>query len=142
MTNFPAAGFRSQAIYPNAVDGTYFETIYDYEPIVKSFGDVLVQVDDEDYSGDTRVLLHKDGRYGFLNFGWGSCSGCDTLQACSSYKEIDVLIEELENNIKWFDTLTEATAYIINDQERQGSYYYHENEWAQFKASVQKCGAQ
>jgi len=142
MTNLPAASFRSQAIYPNAVDGTYFETIYDYEPIVKSFGDVLVQVDDEDYSGDTRVLLHKDGRYGFLNFGWGSCSGCDGLQACSSYEEIDELIEELENDIKWFDTLIEATAYIINDQERQGSYYYHENEWAQFKTSVQGLGAQ
>lgn len=127
---------RAQTLYPEAGERTYFDSPYDYDPIIRSFGEVLVQVDDDDYIGDTRVLLRKDGRYGFLNFGWGSCSGCDALQASDSYEEIDELIDDLENDIKWFDTLANAQAYIANDEERQGSYYYHEAEWDKFKAAV------
>jgi hypothetical protein len=126
----------AQELYPKAGERTYFDTPYDYTPIIRSFGEVLVQVDDEDWSGDTRVLLRKKGRYGFLNFGWGSCSGCDALQACDSYEDVDQLISELKNDIKWFNTLAEAQAYIANDEEREGSYYYHEDEWNQFKAAV------
>ncbi len=122
-------------------DGSYFYGPSDYNPIIQSFGEVLVQVDDDDYQGDTRVLLRKDGRYGFLNFGWGSCSGCDGLQACSSFREIEELIQGLERDIKWFDTLAEAQAYIGNDAEREGSYYYHEDEWAKFKAAALAHGA-
>lgn len=127
---------RAQALYPEAADRTYFDSPYDYDPIIKSFGEVLVQVDDDDYQGDTRVLLRKGSRFGFLVFGWGSCCGCDALQACDSYQEVDELIDDLENDIKWFDTLAEAQAYIANDEERQGSYYYHEAEWEKFKAAV------
>jgi len=122
-------------------DGSYFYGPSDYNPIIQSFGEVLVQVDDGDYQGDTRVLLRKDGRFGFLNFGWGSCSGCDGLQACSSFRDIETLIQGLERDIKWFDTLAEAQAYIGNDAEREGSYYYHEDEWAKFKAAALAYGA-
>lgn len=127
---------RAQTLYPEAGEGNFFCSPYDYDPIIRFFGQVLAQVNDDDYSGDTRVLLRKDDRYGFLIFGWGSCCGCDALQVCSSYQEIDDLISKLENDIKWFDTLTEAQAYIADDQERQGSYYYHQEEWDEFKAAV------
>lgn len=126
----------AQELYPKAGERTYFDAPCDYEPIIRSFGEVLVQVDDEDWSGDTRVLLRKDGRYGFLNFGWGSCSGCDALQACDSYQEVDQLISELENDIKWFYALAEAQAYIANDEERKGGYYYHCEGWQKFRAAV------
>ena len=135
---------RARALYCKDYedsDGSYFYGPSDYNPIIQSFGEVLVQVDDDDYQGDTRVLLRKDGRYGFLNFGWGSCSGCDGLQACSSFREIEELIQGLERDIKWFDTLAEAQAYIGNDAEREGSYYYHEDEWAKFKAAALAHGA-
>jgi hypothetical protein len=132
---------RAKALYPEAGEHTYFDTPCDYDPIIRSFGEVLVQVDDGDYSGDTRVFLRKNGRYGFLSYGWGSCTGCDALQSCGSYQEIDELIDSLENNIKWFDTLAEAQAYVANDEERQGSYYYHEEEWAEFKAAVAEVAA-
>lgn len=131
-----ATGSRAKALYPKAGERTYFDTPYDYDPIIRSFGEVLVQVDDEDWSGDTRVLLRKGNRHGFLNYGWGSCSGCDALQACGSYEEVDQLIDSLEGDIKWFDTLAEAQVYIANDAERQGSYYYHQAEWGEFKAAV------
>ena len=32
--------------------------------------------------------------------------------------------------------MTEAQAYIVNDEERQGSYYYHQAEWEEFKTAV------
>lgn len=117
-------------------EGSYFYGPGDYNPIIKSFGDVLVQVDDDDYQGDTRVLLRKDGRYGFLNFGWGSCSGCDGLQACSSFREIEELIQSLERDIKWFDTLADAKAYIGNDHDREQSYFWHLDEWQRFKSEA------
>lgn len=111
-----------------------------YTPIINSFGTVLVQVDDDDYSGDTRVLLRSDsGKYGFLVFGWGSCSGCDQLQGAETYEEIDELIETLRNSIIWFETLEEAKAYIENDEERKGSFYYHCEEWEEFVKAVSLC---
>jgi hypothetical protein len=34
------------------------------------------------------------------------------------------------------ESMTEAQAYIANDEERQGSYYYHQEEWEKFKTAV------
>jgi hypothetical protein len=133
----------AQVLYPECVSPKYefFDAPASYDPIINSFGSVLVQVDDDDWSGDTRALLHKDGRYGFLNFGWGSCSGCDALRACYNYEQIDELINELEGSIKWFETLGEAQAYVADNQERQGSYYYHTDKWEEFKSKVAETSA-
>lgn len=126
---------KAMQLYPDIGRDGYFYGPCDYQPIIDSFGNVLAQVDDDDYQGDTRVLLEKDGRYGFLNFGWGSCSGCDGLQACTSYSEIDALISGLESDVKWFDTLDEVKAYISSD-DRKASYYWHEKEWEDFVKKV------
>lgn len=90
-----------------------FHGVGDYRPLLRSIGDVLVQVDDDDYQGDARVLFKdKDGeRYGVLIFGWGSCSGCDALQACESVKEIEGLRDELCRQIVW-GTKEEIARYI------------------------------
>lgn len=135
----PQDGFddsRARRLFPDQDEGYLFGPS-EYQPIIDSLGSVLVQVDDNDYQGDTRVLLQKDGRYGFLNFGWGSCSGCDALQACSSYREIELLIQGLEADIKWFDSKQEAIDYIAS-KEREASYYFHSSEWRQF---VERCSA-
>lgn len=63
----------------------YCEGPSSYQPIMDSFGNIILQVDDNDYQGDSRLLYREDDRIGFLQFGWGSCSGCDSLQACHSY---------------------------------------------------------
>lgn len=127
---------KARLIYPDVDFDSVYESVYDYSPIIESFGDVVVQVDEEDYSGDSFVLLRKDGRYGFLCFGWGSCGGCDALQACETVEEVDELIDELQDSIKWFDSLPEAKAYIANDLLRRGSFYYHVKTWNQFKKQV------
>lgn len=84
----------------------------DYDPIIKSFGDVLLRIDSDGYEGDTRVLLTNGSRYGYILFGWGSCSGCDALQSCNTYEEIDELIHKLREQIHWFNNFLEMIAFI------------------------------
>lgn len=86
-------------LYPEADGGCFYPS--DYDPLIHSFGEVLIKVDDGDYQGDSRVLLSKDGRFGILIFGWGSCSGCDALQACSGISDINDLRERLLASIRW-----------------------------------------
>lgn len=117
-------------------DEAYFYGPGDYQPIIDELGDPVVQVDDDDYQGDTRILYRKDGRYGLLNFGWGSCSGCDGLRACTSFREIEELIQGLEDGIVWFDSLEAAKDYVCNDKDRIASYYWHQEEWKEFKQKV------
>lgn len=88
-----------------------FEGEYDYYPIINDFGDILFKVDEDNYYGDSYILygnVFGDGKYGFLNFGWGSCSGCDALQACESWEEVQELYNSLKNDIIWFDNAKEA----------------------------------
>ena len=100
-------------VYPP--DDTSYFFKYDYTPMLKSFGyEIVVQVDQDSYQGDSLVLYKNEARYGFLTFGWGSCSGCDALQACSSYEEVDDLRNELYNSIVWFNSLQETLSHLRN----------------------------
>lgn len=125
---------KARELYGKELDASWF-CVSSYQPMIDSFGEVLVQVDDNDYQGDTRVVYYKDGQYGFLNFGWGSCSGCDALQACENEEEVNKLIDSLEQDVKWFDSLQELKDYIT-DSQRKYSYYSHETEWTDFVVKV------
>lgn len=128
----------AKELYPDAMrDSGCFWGASCYQPIVDSFGEVAVQVDDQDYQGDTRVLYRDGDRYGWLQFGWGSCSGCDALQACNSYADVDQLISELRDSIKWFDTAAEALEFF-ESHDWEGDYSWYSSEQADF---VQKCKA-
>ena len=103
-------------------ESNYF-TVCDYQPIVDSFGTVLIQEDDDDYQGDSRILLESEGRYGLLIFGWGSCSGCDALQSCGNYDEVDKLIDEMRGDVKWFGTKADVNKYVTEkDWELEWSW--------------------
>lgn len=106
----------ARKLYPNHYEnsGKYPEGPSNYKPIIQLFGECVVKVDDDDYSGDSRILYMKVGRPGYLIFGWGSCSGCDSLQMCESYEEIDKLIEELREKIQWFNSKEDALNFFIN----------------------------
>lgn len=107
----------------------------DYQPIISSLGRILIQVDDDDYQGDSRVLLEKDGKYGLLIFGWGSCSGCDALQACENMHDIQILIDNLSDSVKWFDSLLSLKRYI-NEKDWELEYSWHARETREFIESA------
>lgn len=98
----------------------------DYDEVLESFEyEIVVQVDDDDYQGDTRVIFKDGERYGFLIFGWGSCSGCDALEACNNFEEIEQLQNELFNNIQWFDNLKDLKQYV-NNKDFELEFYWRE----------------
>lgn len=119
-------------VYPNCQRETYFSSPYDYYPLIKSLGyDVLMKVDDVDYQGDSRFLLKKGNKFGLLIFGWGSCSGCDALQACESYEAIEDLRDLLHDQIVWKDSAKELLHYI-KAKDWQGTFAWHAEETKQF----------
>lgn len=114
-------------IYPLRHDETeedyykYF-CVSDYQPILEEFGPIVVQVDDDDYQGDTYILYRYDnGELGYLNFGWGSCSGCDALQGCENIDEVQELMNGLKNSILMFGDLYSAKKYF-EQHDWEGDY--------------------
>jgi len=99
--------------------------ISNYQPMLEEFGNILIQVDQADYQGDSWLLYKNDGKYGYLCFGWGSCSGCDALQACSSMSQVQELMDDLYNSIAWFESKEDALNYFTShDFEADYSWYY------------------
>lgn len=121
-----------ERVYPDAIgrDGRFWGA-YDYSPLIRSFGyDVVLQVDEYDYQGSSWVLFKDGDRYGYLEFGWGSCSGCDALQACESYAEIDQLRKELHESIKW-GSATELLGFF-REHDWEGDWSWHALECREF----------
>lgn len=77
-----------------------------YRDLPKRWGfDVLVWEEEHSYQGDTLAVLRDGSRVGFMTFGWGSCSGCDALQACHTAKDYAELASQLRGSIQWHDSL-------------------------------------
>lgn len=94
-----------------------------YDPMINAFGNAVVHESDNDYQGDDYVLYDNEGRVGHLIFGWGSCSGCDSLQACTSWEELQDLCDHLEGSIRWFDSYESAlTWFCEHDWEGDWSW--------------------
>ena len=85
---------------------------YDYQPMLNEFGEILIQVDEDNWQGDSFLIYKDRERYGLLIFGWGSCSGCDALQACSNIKQVQELMDGLYDSIEWFDSVDELKNYF------------------------------
>ena len=87
---------------------------YCYEDLIDSMElDILFEKHDDDYSGDYRYLIeNKDNKIGILVFGYGSCSGCDELEACNSHKEVVKIRNKLYNSIVWFGDNVEFEKYV------------------------------
>lgn len=103
-----------------------------YSTLINSFEvEVLLEVSDGDYQGDTRYLLRDGDRYGFLVFGWGSCSGCDALQACDNIEEAQELRDQLWRGVRWEDS-REALAKYFNEKDWDLEWHWHADEMKEF----------
>lgn len=134
LFNFKYGKNLTEILYGPYEEDDYFR-YSSYNPIVKHFGDILVENHDNDYQGDSRYLIQTAGKIGFLVIGWGSCSGCDALQACSNDHDLRELVDSLWSQVKWFDNLLQAKMYL-NSEEREGSYYSHTSNWERFVREV------
>jgi hypothetical protein len=85
-----------------------------YRDLIDSISvEILLQVDDNDYQGDSRVLVRDYRRYGLLFFGRGSCSGCDALQAAEGDEaEMARLRDDPRRSIHWENSAAGLLAYI------------------------------
>jgi hypothetical protein len=128
---------KATEIYKECLEDDYWYGTGDYQPMLEQFGEIVVQVDDNDYQGDSRVLYKDKKRYGWLQFGWGSCSGCDALQACSSIDEIQELMDELKQQIKWFESAHECHEYF-SEKDWSIDYSWMADQQREFINKVKK----
>lgn len=107
-----------------------------YDQLIASFNfEVLLEESDNGYSGDTFILFKIDNYYGFLDFGWGSCSGCDALQGCGDdINRIKELREKLFQKIIWKMSLEEMKIYVSNEENIQ--WYDYSEAFEKFKKKL------
>lgn len=107
-----------------------FGGVSDYKPLLRSFGhEVEVQVDEADYQGSTLVLFVSRGEaYGVLCFGWGSCSGCDALQGCTSWAELEELRRRLMREIHWSENKQALAKWLWDDGIQHLKHYASERD--------------
>lgn len=129
----------AKTLYPDYTDekGRFLCGPSNYQPMIDSFGDILVQVDDTDYQGDTSVLYRRGDVYGILIFGWGSCSGCDALQGCNTVADIDDVISSTRDMIKW-GTCDEILRHVSDEEARCGEWSWHAKETQEFYKRVKE----
>lgn len=125
----------ARELYPTLDSAGSFWGPSDYRPILDDIGAAILQTDDDDYRGDSRVLYSDGERIGWLQFGWGSCSGCDALQGCNSYDELQSLMDSLRDSVHWFDTKAEALAFFLS-HDWKGDYSWHASEQREFVTSA------
>jgi hypothetical protein len=103
-----------------------------YEHIVTSWGYRIIDSSTFGmFQGDQVYLLESGSQVGFVVIGYGSCSGCDALQAIHMFnvepanivEQVNSLSDDLRSNIKWFDSLDDM-ASIVNDKDYHTNYWY------------------
>lgn len=111
-------------------DSYYFWPPYDYDPMVHHLGDIIASGSSGDYQGDYLYVLknRKDGRFGFLLVGYGSCSGCDALQGCDSWEDVLKLYEYIANGVTWYNSADDLLeSFDEKDDNRFFSWYDDED---------------
>lgn len=106
----------------------------DYDTLLKSLGaEVVEMINCGSWQGDSVTLLKKNGKFGFVVFGYGSCSGCDALEACDSLEELEALRDSLEAQIKW--GTAKGLAAHLDNLDPANHWWMYEDET---KAAVSK----
>lgn len=97
---------------------------------------IVLRVDDNDYQGDTRILLTDGQRWGILILGWGSCSGCDAFEAAAGdVAELARLQRQLWDDIHWEPSAADLLAYV-EGKDWGLDYSWHEEAGRAFIAKV------
>lgn len=91
--------------------------------------ETLIEKTDRDYQGDTYALLRQETLkgetiYGLLTFGWGSCSGCDVLEAANDSGEVLKVRDQLYADIRWFESVGAFLSWADSGVLQDGTVWY------------------
>lgn len=115
-----------KVMFPQNNDYSWFQHP-DYEDLVaKMCDEVVLGHSDSDYQGSSYYMVRKGEQYGYIEFGWGSCSGCDAMQACENYDDLQSLFDRLNDSIQWFNTREEFWHWCMHEHDWEGSYSWHD----------------
>lgn len=111
---------------------------YSYQGLVDTFEvETLLEGEAGDYQGDLFFLLRDGDRYGFLVFGYGSCSGCDALEGCyGNPKAMEELRDELWESVRW--ETGEALAEFFTTKDEKLEWWGYGSGYEDFKAEAVK----
>lgn len=93
-----------------------------YEAGLKEAGyEILAWETFGDWQGDYSLVLKNGNDFGFVVIGYGSCSGCDSMEACETEEEYKSLISSIVSSIFW-GTKEEVLAKINNEHDDNNWY--------------------
>ena len=128
-----------EQLYPGCIVNGSFNPPTSYTPIIDALGTVAIRADDDYVQGDSRILYREsNGKWGYLLFGWGSCSVCDALQACESYAELNQLFCTLQAKIIWFDTAQDAQEFVVSHDWENEPTSLEDNRQLEFRQSCMR----
>lgn len=112
-----------------------YSSVLNYHRLLECIEAEIFDYENEDnYQGDSWYLFKKGNKYGYLVFGWGSCSACDALQACNNFNDLKELLETLVSKIIWKSKEEMLEYFITKDWELE--YYGTLPEFNSFKTWV------
>lgn len=121
-------------VYKAGAGGPPTPDIADYGPLLRSFGfEVLHEETEENHSGISYLLYRTaGGEYGFLAFGWGSCSGCDALRACKTWEEVEQLRRTLMRKIVWRADRGALWLWLVDEPIQTLQWHWGSKSFAAF----------
>lgn len=106
-----------------------------YRDLIEDQGEIVLEYRIGDYQGDLLFVIRDANSFGFVSTGYGSCSGCDYLQACKSIEEVMGLQSWLISKIKWFESLSEFKRYLTHGFQGN-NWFSNEPDWDDFVSQV------
>lgn len=96
------------------------------------------------WQGDYAAIVEKDDRLGFVVIGYGSCSGCDSLQDVGWYffgydeennenaikkdKQLRALIKEVEKEIVWGTPSELVRKILVGNRWSEGIQWHRDDD--------------
>lgn len=106
----------------------------------------VIEVVGGSYQGDLYLLVHDNvsdrhwkraegAEWAFMTVGYGSCSGCDALESCSTPQQVAELALSLVTGLE-FTTLAQVRAKVTNSDKAELQWYGAEEAFKEFQAKV------
>lgn len=109
-----------------------------YEELLSTFEvEVLVNQSLGSYQGDYLVILRDKDHYGFLEFSYGSCSGCDSLAGCDTVEQAEEVRDGLWESVQW--KTVEEMRDFIRTRKWEDHYYHSDSEFPKFLDAAKKA---